>query len=431
MDERVVRGGGAGTIAGRRHWPCVIVGGGPGATLQAGHIVRTGELEPARILVIGGQWGAPGVAFLGAVRLQSYLNELELGLAARPLSAYTAVGFIQPTGAEYDRYVRDVLRACGVTRCQGWVEDLRRDGAGFVLTVCTGGREAQVATPRVVLATGSRQRRAPAGWRDMVISCDEVFADIAAGRTGGYAGRPALVVGSGNSAMQVAALLAPVCQQVTVLASKYLGMYPHETDDRFALRAASQLTWELVVKSSRSPRCGDGVVPCVRFLVYRTLTMSREKTVFTYRAADNGHQMGRHSLPGHHAHARATRLDGDELQWREERRGGERVVVWATGREPVYPRSELIGCLPADERGTLLTDGDGQTAARGLFLTGACAGQRSVNETVPARAFGAGDPPGTPAGPWPGHAVARLPGGPGAGGDVHNGVTSTKEWLQT
>ena len=63
----------------RGTWPWVIIGGGPSAILQVTHLLRTGTAAPSDILMIGSEWGAPGMGFLGSVRLQSYITELSLG----------------------------------------------------------------------------------------------------------------------------------------------------------------------------------------------------------------------------------------------------------------------------------------------------------------------------------------------------------------
>lgn len=357
--------------------------------------------QPSDIQVISDQWGAPGMAFVGDVRLQSYLTELSLGSLTHPLSRYTSPGRMQPTGSEYDRYAREVLEASGVSRCEGRVEDMRRIGDRFVLSVRTAAGPQVVRASQLVLATGSRQRPAPPPWPDtgVVVSCDQAFRDIDEGRIASYAFRNALVVGSGNSAMQLAALLAPACRQVAVLANKYLGMYPTETSDRYAWRAGSQLTWELVVKSSGFCWAADGTAPCVRFLIYRTLTAADGNAMFTYSAADNQHQMGSHSLPPNHPHIHATKLVGGDDHWREEWPLSQTTVVWATGRDPVYPPSSLLSSLPRDERGVLLTGAGGQAPVPGLFLAGSCAGQRAVNEMMaaptgtPQHAYQAKNPP--------------------------------------
>ncbi|MEO3783695.1 FAD-dependent oxidoreductase [Actinocorallia sp. B10E7] len=364
----------------RRSWPVIIIGGGPAATLQVQRFLAAGA-APEDLLVIGENWGAPGMAFLGSSRLQSYAHELELEAGALP--PLTSPGFVQPTGTEFDQYAQSVLRRSGAVRCQGTVTDLREGPEGFDVSVRGSVGVLDFRTSCVILATGTRPRQPPEWLRRAgARTYDQAYVDVQSGRTDDYRNRPVFVVGSGNSAMQTASLLASVSGSVTVLAIRYLGMYPSETLDRFAWRAPSQLTCELVVKSSHRERVCDGGRMCVRFLVYRGIEPFGDRMRIDIRSADNGHQIGRHSRPSLHPHVPAV---VSEDGWREEWPLESSTVVWATGCEPVYPDSELIRSLPKDEDGYLWTDADGQTGHSGLFVTGACAGRRAVNEMVPAQ----------------------------------------------
>ncbi|GAB3667686.1 hypothetical protein GCM10027589_33690 [Actinocorallia lasiicapitis] len=364
----------------RAHWPVIVIGGGPAATLQIKRLMASG-FAAEDLLVVSDGWGAPGMAFLGRSRLQSYTHELELeDGTARTL---TEPGFLQPTGSEYHRYAERVLRRSGAVRCRGTVTDLRTDPAGFAVRVRSAGRDLEFRSPCVILATGTRPKRPPEWLRRAGIrTYDQVYRDVQEHTTDYLRGRSVLVIGSGNSAMQTASLLAGEAADVTVYAAKYLGMYPVETTDRFAWRAPSQLTWELVVKSSHREQVCDGSRPCVRFLVYRSIDVLGDSFAVTVRAADNDHQMGLHSRPGLHSHLRVAEVDGG---WREEVPLESAVVVWATGCEPVYPPSALIDALAKDVGGYLLADEHGETGQPGLFVTGACAGRRAVNEMLPAR----------------------------------------------
>lgn len=362
----------------RKSWPLIIVGGGPAAALQIRRLCASG-MAVSDILLVSDSWGAPGMAFLGSSRLQSYGNELNLDDI--PVSAAISAGFLQPTGTEYQRYVQDVLDRSGATRCQGQVLDLHRAGDDFALTVHTAAGVRRLETPCLVLATGTRPKRPPAAWEALgAHTYDQVYRDVQMGRTEQYEGRSVHVVGSGNSALQTAALLASVAA-TTVLAKKYVGMYPSETDDRFAWRAASQLTWELVVKSGRDRMDCDGTGTCVRFLVYDTLDIADDRLRISFRTAANGHQMGRHSTPDVHRHVPVRRQDGG---WAEERPLERSVIVWATGCEPVYPAGRLIDSLAKDEHGYLRSGPRGETDVPRMFVTGSCAGRRAVNEMVPA-----------------------------------------------
>jgi thioredoxin reductase len=363
----------------RDSWRVIIVGGGPAAALQLRRL-RSAGVAAGDVLVVGESWGAPGMAFLGTSRLQSYVHELDLEADGRP--DLTSSGFVQPTGDEFHRYARRVLHGSGAVLLRGRVVDVRRDPAALAVRVRTGGEEREFRAPCVVLATGTQPKQPPEQLaRIGTRTYDHVYRDLAAGRTAAYRGRPAYVIGSGNSAMQTASLLASVSTSVTVLAARYVGMYPTETQDRFAWRAQSQLTWELVVKSTGPRNRCEGTGICVRFLVYRSVEVEAGRLRISVDEADNRHQMGRHSDPALHRHvATAPRPGG----WTEDA-PADAALAWATGCRPTYPQSALIAALPKDDEGYLLADERGRTDCPGLFVTGACAGRRAVNEMVPAQ----------------------------------------------
>ncbi|MCX4721174.1 FAD-dependent oxidoreductase [Streptomyces virginiae] len=364
-------------------WRLVVVGGGSAGVIQ----VRQGDVPPQEILVVAERVGT-GMAFLGRTILQSYADELILSRQSGELQSALAVGELRPNADEYDTYVRESLLRSGASVTLAKVMDIQRDEDGFVLSLRTpGGVRRQVYADAVVLATGSTPRRPPEDWQAAgAISYDTVYRELTQGNTSRWAGLSVVIAGAGNSAMQTAGLMAPAARDVTILANRYVGMYPSESDDRFAWRAPSQLTYELVAKSSRECGRRPWRVPCVRHLVHDSLDMDGETVRWRYRREANLGMLGSHSLPDRCRHARGTVVsggEGDEV-W-EETRGHDSVVVWATGSNPVYPPGELLASLSREPDGSLSRDEYGRTGVPGLFVTGACAGQRSVNDTVPAR----------------------------------------------
>jgi cation diffusion facilitator CzcD-associated flavoprotein CzcO len=261
---------------------------------------------------------------------------------------------------------------------------MRRIDRGLAVMVRPpdGGRPFEVTADRVALATGNRPRRPSPEWGDRARTYDEVYAEVLRGDVARYTGRSVVIVGSGNSALQTAALLANHASDVTILANHYPGLYPLETTDRFAWRSASHLTYELVVKGGE--QCGrPGSIPCVRFVVYRSLTRGHDGTVvFDYAATDNRHRIGASSLPPRCAHAAQAMPWPAGGGW-TERRSPDTELVWATGSDPQYPDAALLAALPRDERGFIVHDEDGATPVPGLFVVGSCAGARSVNEMRP------------------------------------------------
>ncbi|WEL75191.1 hypothetical protein P0D92_24330 [Pseudomonas sp. CBSPAW29] len=84
------------------------------------------------------------------------------------------------------------------------------------------------------------------------LNCFEVYQMVARGQAQRFLQQDVVIFGSGNSAFQIALLLAPFARNVSILIKSYLGLYPQETDDRFALRSLSQRTLEMIAKTSSS-----------------------------------------------------------------------------------------------------------------------------------------------------------------------------------
>lgn len=359
-----------------RVWPCVVVGGGPAAALQVSEIRRRG----GEVLVLAERTGGT-FAFLGEQRTQSYADELDVGAPGVALTDYLS-GQGQPTGSAYARYLRHALKTCGFDVRPASVDDVRPEEESLVVTgTDRRGRPARWRARRVILATGSKPRTLD---RDLepveVRSCLDVYRDVNEGGLGAYRGRSVVIVGCGNTAMQLAAMLAWSARDVTVLGNRYVGLYPHETMDRFGWRAASQLTCELIVRSrQRATADPPKFQPSVRYLVYDQLEVADGQLMFSYSRAANDNVLGHHSLPDPaDGHRPTIRSDGPG-RWREALGVRSTVVVVATGFSPAYPQGRTIGALPRNADGTV-QHRDGRVAEiPGLFVGGACAGYPAVN----------------------------------------------------
>lgn len=359
----------------RVRWPLVVIGGGSAAAIQ----VLKGVTPPEDILVVSDRWGT-GMAFMGEATLQSYAHELAVSSDSAELGRLLPVGGLRPTARIYDSYVRESMRAAGCELLTARVTDIRQAGDEFEVRV-HGLREPLLAES-VVLATGSAPRVPPPALREAgALSYSDVYRHQGRGDSGPWRGRSVVVVGAGNSAMQTAALVAPAARDVVVLANRYVGSYPVESSDRFAWRAPSQLTCELIVKGGRECRAGLPI-PCVRHIVYDSLRVEGGELCFTYHEERNRTPLGAWSMPPRCDHTEPERAG--EGAWRERRPLAETTVVWATGSVPLYPRCPLVDGLPRDASGTIVADDKGRTAVPGLYAVGACAGRRSVNETSPA-----------------------------------------------
>jgi thioredoxin reductase len=357
----------------------VIVGGGPASAIQ----LHAGGVPAEDILVISDRWGT-GMDFMAEASLQSYVEELAID-GGDPFPEITADG-LQPSAREYGAFVRRTLLSSGATLAEARIGEISRNGDLFELQISAAGSGSGVVrAEQVVLATGSRPRRPPTAWAESgALTFDLIYQMPPSRRRSLLGGRSVVVVGSGNSAMQTAALVAPLASDTLILATRYQGMFPFETLDRFAWRSHSALTCELVVKSAQSCRDSASSVTCVRFLVYRSLSLTETGLEMEYTEEDNTNILGSRSLPGRCRHATGRKLPAGG--WSERRSSTDVVVIWATGSEPVYPPSQLLEGIDKDVRGSIHCDSSGRTDVPGLYLVGACSGRRSVNEMQPALA---------------------------------------------
>ncbi|MEY2243451.1 FAD-dependent oxidoreductase [Streptomyces sp. BF23-18] len=363
-----------------RCWRLVVIGGGSAAAIQ----VRQGDVPPQDTLVIADRLGT-GMEFLDNSILQSYADELRLSRHQETFRL-GATGQLRPSAAQFDAYVRESLLGSGATLKSARVLEVEGEAGNFLLHVLNGdGRMSYERAEAVVLATGSTPRTPPPGWAEAgAVSHDVVHRERARQQTSRWAGRTVLVVGSGNSAMQVASLVASEAAEVVVLGNRYVGMFPTESPDKYSWRAPSQLACELVAKSAQECGRPGWHTTCVRHLVYDRLGVRDGEITWTYKAGDNQNPLGSRSLSGRCRHARGRLIGEGGSAWEESRRVEETAVVWATGSGPVLPGGPLIELLARDADGSLLTDEAGRTSMDGIHALGACAGQRAVNETTPA-----------------------------------------------
>ncbi|MBB1244051.1 FAD-dependent oxidoreductase [Streptomyces durbertensis] len=363
-----------------RCWRLIVIGGGSAAAIQ----VRQGDVPPQDTLVIGDRLGT-GMEYLDNFTLQSYADELRLSRCQEAPRLGTT-GQLRPSAAQFDAYVRESLLSSGATVRNARVPEVEGEQGKFLIHVLNGdGRMSYERAEAVVLATGSTPRIPPPRWADAgAVSHDVVHRERSRHQTSRWAGRTVLVVGSGNSAMQVASLVASEADEVVVLGNRYIGMFPTENPDKYSWRAPSQLACELVAKSAME--CGQPGwhTTCVRHLVYDRLDVHDGEITWTYQAQNNQNPLGSRSLSGRCRHAQGRLIGAGGLAWEESRRVSETAVVWATGSEPVLPGGPLIKSLARDTDGSLLTDEAGRTSVDGVHALGACAGQRAVNETTPA-----------------------------------------------
>jgi NADPH-dependent glutamate synthase beta subunit-like oxidoreductase len=191
-----------------------------------------------------------------------------------------------------------------------------------------------------------------------------------------------VIIGAGNSAMQIAPRVAHVARDVTILANKYVGLYPQETSDRFGWRAQSQLACEMIAKTV--DRCNHdwrSDIGCLRYIVYDEIDAGKnDELVAIYRGSRNDFAIGRCSMPAKHPHLKSRIASVGMDQWQETFPLGETVLIAATGVSPAYPEGSSLQSLKKNQRGFLIADEAGFTGLNGLFVAGGCAGRRAVND---------------------------------------------------
>ena len=352
----------------------VIVGGGPAAALEAMALAA----QPGRHLVVATGLGG-GMSVLGPLRLQSHLDELYIGEARSELRRRLRSTDISPTGQQYGHYVSALLRAGSIPVSTGDVRDICRSDT-LLRVVLADGEELRAR--RVILATGvtSRSYETPSPRIPMYTSL-EVFEALRRRCIRPFRGRSVVIIGSGNSAMQLAERLGRVSRDVTILAKRYTGIYPQETSDRFAWRAPSQITCELIAKCALT--CASGTplpAPCIRYVVYDDVSAAPNGDLsVTYRAARNDSRVSCCSLPDRHPHLASRVRPVDVGAWRETFSVDSTVIVSAIGVSPVYPSGPSLGAVERDRNG-FIVEACLRHVLPGVVLSGACAGTRSVNE---------------------------------------------------
>ncbi|MBD1106285.1 NAD(P)-binding domain-containing protein [Pseudomonas amygdali pv. morsprunorum] len=164
---------------------------------------------------------------------------------------------VSPTGEEYAAYIRSNFEALPLTRIQQRVVTVSKAQGLFEVNLAAGSQGHPLRAGQIILATGIRPKAPPfempnAHW----LNCFDVYQMVARGQVQRFLQQDVVIFGSGNSAFQIALLLAPFARNVSILIKSYLGLYPQETDDRFALRSLSQRTLEMIAKTSSSSFLG-------------------------------------------------------------------------------------------------------------------------------------------------------------------------------
>ncbi|WP_257811930.1 NAD(P)/FAD-dependent oxidoreductase [Burkholderia glumae] len=354
----------------------LIVGGGPAAAREA---LRLAGTDASVGLVSNGYGGC--MKMMGDMALQSYPNELELQPSPLRLRAYIEGMRMSPSGREYATYITDLIHSTNVTRMLGKVDFIERHGELFVCHLSGGNGVAPITARRLILATGLRPRDIPGAFMEVdAINCFEAYTLLAAPQTAAaLAGKNVVIVGSGNSAFQIAALASLVARSVCILSRGYLGLFPQETGDRFALRAPSQLTIELIGKSmaegGHSHAITQDLITPVSFLVYRDLMRDASGCRAIFHEADNHCHIARLSWRYAVERRIVTRLAEPQL-WHGVFPRDQTIFISAIGVTANLPDSQW---RLLDDTTRFVSHDEGRTAIPNLFIAGTVGGCRSVN----------------------------------------------------
>jgi thioredoxin reductase len=363
-----------------RPYDIVIVGGGPAATAEGLRLSGGSR----RIAVVTDSYGGC-MSMLADQRLQSYMHELEIGGGTRRLANYVrGVDRISPTGTEFTGYVADLMRGLPIVQVVGNVVGIESSGRDFAVEYRTAQGIGVLRAAEVILASGLMPRH-PGPWAiaGKTITCFEAYRDIGLDHGVRFRGRDVVVVGSGNSAYQIAASLARLAQSVVILANSYLGLYPQESDDRFALRAPSQMALEMIAKTGAQDIIGpincDAKRPIAPMWlhVYSRLTWDPGEQVLTahIRRSDNTAKVPASSCELAIAAGR-IQMDG-ENEGTLRMSGDNLLVVSAIGVRARLP--ETAWCNLIEPASGFVRHEQGRTAVPGLYAAGACAGYPSIN----------------------------------------------------
>jgi thioredoxin reductase len=367
-----------------RHLPfdVVIVGGGPAAAAEA---IRSSR-RVRRVAVVSDGYGGC-MRMLANQRMQSYIPELDIADGTRRLAAYVqGLERTSPTGREFATYVFHLIRDVPIAHVTGNVIGIERCGRDFAVELQGPSGFAVLKAAEVILATGLTPRD-PGAWAPpgKTVTCFQAYHEIGLEQTARYAGRDVAIIGSGNSAFQLAASVARMARSVVVLAISYVGLYPQETNDRFGLRAPTQQTLEMIAKTAArdclgplNARSAECIAP-IWLHVYEQLTWHpRERCLTAFvRLGDNTARVPAISCALARSAGRLRKCEGADDRYCIKLAGENLTVISAIGVKARVPETAWNKLVEPDSR--FVRHEHGRTEIDGLYVAGGCAGYPSVN----------------------------------------------------
>lgn len=342
----------------------IIVGGGPAAAMEA---EKLSSLHYS-VLIIADMLGGI-MHVMGKENLQSYCNELSLSNNDIKLENYISDNTLTPTGNEFTAYVSDVIEQVNVKKEIGFVSYISKDNDVFCCDILKEGKPKKYQAKNVVIATGIKANSVPSFmFGTNFMTCLDAYLFFRKERINQFKNKRVVIVGSGNSAFQIARIAATFELEVTILATSYLGLFPQETNDKFALRAQSQITIERIWKTQTEANFKP-----LNFYIYTKIEKCNGYIIVTLHKKD-------HTV--HIAKASYNNICGDYMETGADTKQvsfstADTIFISATGTIPNIPDNEFdlfVDCKVTDiDLERRFSD------VKGLYMAGSVIGCRSIN----------------------------------------------------
>ncbi|AUH01032.1 hypothetical protein CWC46_15150 [Prodigiosinella confusarubida] len=348
----------------------IIVGGGPSAAIEAHRLA----MNNASVLMIYKQPGGT-MSMMGSRRLQSYCHELELPDSAIGLDNFMSQLTFSPTADEYITYVSHYIDNQPVERIIGDVVFITHDDNVFICKVSNRQGVDGYRATHLVLATGIQPKRiSEALYQFNTITCFDAYKLLIKGNPALREYKQAIIIGGGNSAFQLAESAAAAGLNTTILAKNYLGVFPQETNDRYALRAPTQSVIERIWKSQTDP-----LITPLNFFIYTSLAFYNDELVVNLLECENACHIANLSINNA---SYISSCDNTSRQNNTEKQlcisTAETLFISAIGTEGCIPEND-IPSLKLNHEG-FVDNVKGKTGLSGLYVCGTLAGARSVND---------------------------------------------------
>lgn len=340
----------------------IVIGGGPSAAIEASRLCSLGK----NVTIITEQIGGC-MEMMGDKRLQSYCNELTLHETTLSLADSMALNNLPPTANEYIQYIKRIFDGLPIKIIIGKVNWFTKIKTKFSCHVDSQFGKKIYYSDGLVLATGLKSKATPDIFSLLPhINCFSAYKLF--NQNGSFINnyKRAVILGSGNTAFQLANIAVSHGLNTTILAREYLGIFPQETKNRFALRAPSQITIEKIWKSHDFEN-----TDYLSFFIYSSLYSDGKYLNVKIEKSKNQIHIANISYS-----ALSSDINGENtkiLSIPSE----DTLCISAIGVTCTLP-SHNFSQLQLNDQGYISNE-LGRTAVAGLYVAGTLAGAKSVN----------------------------------------------------